>query len=388
MNTEQILLSILREEIGGNEISEHVKSELSSEICSKLYILSEKHDIAHIVAAAFSRMGLLGKDEISLKFNRRLMSAVYRREQMNCVLKQVCDILEKSEIPHIPLKGSVLCQYYPQTWMRTSCDVDILIHKNDSEKAIKSLCELGYELQKTTSVHDYSLFSPGGVHLELHFSLMQEEHLATANTVLESVWDYAVPEVESAYRMNLTNEMFVLYHMAHMAKHFIHGGCGIRPFMDLWIMKSKMPVETDRLHRILQDAQLLDFYKSACDLAAVWFGNCPHSMITKQMESFILTGGVYGTINNSAVMKAATGETKARSFMKLLILSREGLEILYPKLEKYPMLMPYYQVKRWFGVFRKKRRDRIKHITSVRNSVSREDAESAANLLESLGLDR
>ena len=35
--------------------------------------------------------------------------------------------IKKVQIPFLPLKGSVIRQYYPEPWMRTSCDIDILV---------------------------------------------------------------------------------------------------------------------------------------------------------------------------------------------------------------------------------------------------------------------
>lgn len=257
---------------------------------------------------------------------------------------------------------------------------------NDAEKAIKCLCDLGYKLQKSTSIHDYSLFSPIGVHLELHFSLIQEDCLEKANYILENAWDYTINDSEHSFRKELTNEMLMFYHVAHMAKHFIKGGCGIRPFIDLWIMKRKIGFDSTILENLLSEAQLLEFYYSICEVVNVWFENKSHSNVTLGIEEYIIKGGVYGTINNAAVISAATGESKAESFSKLMFMSRESLAILYPKLERYPMLYPFYQVKRWFRIFNKSKRNKIKHLTGIRNSVTKEEISSTAELLTLLGL--
>lgn len=60
------------------------------------------------------------------------------------------------------------------------------------KKQLNVYVTLGYKLQKSTSIHDYSLFSPLGVHLELHFSLIQEDCLEKANYILENAWDYTI----------------------------------------------------------------------------------------------------------------------------------------------------------------------------------------------------
>ena len=161
-----------------------------------------------------------------------------------------------------------------------------------------------------------------------------------ADAVLDSVWQACAPEVPGGYRYKMTNEMFMFYHIVHMANHFVYGGCGVRPFLDLWLLEKKMDFDREELVRLFKQTSLESFYVSACALASVWMDNLPHSDITAQMEQFILTGGVYGTVSNSATIKAAKGQSKLRSFMKLMFLSRENLEITYPRLKKHPILLP------------------------------------------------
>lgn len=386
MSVEKTLFSILHQELSDSEDNGCALKSIDNETYLAVLNLAEKHDIAHIVASAYSKAGLLGKDDFSEKYRKKVMMAFYRSEQKKYVLSEVSRAFNDIGIVYVPLKGSVICHYYPEAWMRSSCDIDILIKDNDAEKAIKCLCDLGYRLQKSTSIHDYSLFSPLGVHLELHFSLIQEDCLEKANSILENAWDYTINDSEHSFRKELTNEMLVFYHVAHMAKHFIKGGCGIRPFIDLWIMKRKIGFDSTILENLLSEAQLLEFYYSICEVVNVWFENNSHSNVTLGIEEYIIKGGVYGTINNAAVISAATGESKAESFSKLMFMSRESLAILYPKLERYPMLYPFYQVKRWFRIFNKSKRNKIKHLTGIRNSVTKEEISSTAELLTLLGL--
>ncbi len=270
--------------------------------------------------------------------------------------------------------------------MRTSCDIDILIHNEDSECAIKKLCQAGYQRIEDRSAHDYNLMSPNGVHLELHYTLTQGGRLSASNHMLESVWEHVETEDKYQYRCHMTNEMFIFYHLAHMGRHFLCGGCGVRPFIDLWIIKEKMPYDAKVLKAMLAEAKLLEFFQAALRLCEVWFEGASHDAVTEKMEAFIFTGGSYGTTTNSAVVRAAKGESKIQSFFKLMFLPRVNLEVLYPNLRKHPALFSFYQIKRWFRIFKKDRRNRIMHLTAVRRSVSQNEAEETTKLLESLGL--
>ena len=74
------------------------------------------------------------------------------------------------------------------------------------------------------------------------------------------------------------------------------------------------------------------------------------------------------------------------TFCKLMFLSRTSLELVYPNLRKHPMLLPFYQIKRWFRIFNPQKRKRITDLTTARNSVTKNETDSVANLLERLEL--
>ena len=56
--------------------------------------------------------------------------------------------------------------------MRTSADIDILIHEQDMEEAAKSISDKVWLIQKERTYHD-ALFEGKNVDLELHFSLKE-----------------------------------------------------------------------------------------------------------------------------------------------------------------------------------------------------------------------
>lgn len=383
----EIMLSLICFEIQDVKINESIKKSLKdTTIFLELYTFSKKHDLSHIVASSLSKNDMLAQDEVSRKFQHQMMMAVYRYEQKKFVLNNVKQILEEAEIPHIPLKGSVIQQYYPTPWFRTSCDIDVLIHQEDTDRAIRALSEAGYVRQSDMTTHDYSFIAPGKVHLELHYSLDQGEHLKEVNSVLDKVWDYSTLNDSTQYGYKMSDGIFLLYHLAHMAKHFIGGGCGIRPFIDLWLLKKNGYCGAPQLYELLKKANLITFYESAMKLIRVWFEGETHSTVSKQMELFILTGDVYGTASNSAAVKAARGESKFRSFFKLMFLPRKSLEIIYPNLRKHPILYPFYQIKRWFRIFNRNKRNHIKTLTAARNAVNMSEANQTRILLQDLGL--
>lgn len=384
---ENIMFTLIRSEICNYPVDEHLRSELTIENYKELFCLSRKHDLSHIVASGLFHAGLLGDDEMSQAFHQELMRAVYRDAQRDYAISLTNDLLEQAQIPHINLKGSVIRHMYPQSWMRTSCDIDILIHKSDIGLVEKILCENNYIRLKDSSTHDYNFVSPNKIHIEVHHTLTQDGKMSLADELLKSVWDdYTIPSEKCIYRNNITQELFVVYHLAHMGRHLLHGGCGIRPVIDLWLINKQHSADPQKLDAMLTSCNLKALYDATLELSRVWLESHKHNEKTEQFERYILCGGVYGSTTNAAKMKAANGVSKGRSFFNLMFLSKENLEVLYPALKKYPILYPFYQIKRWFRYFDKNKRNKVKHLIKQRNIVTDDEINRTTDLLNQLGL--
>lgn len=131
---------------------------------------------------------------------------MYRCENINYELGQIKQTFNEAKIPFIPLKGSVIRKFYPEPWMRTSCDIDILVKEVGVDKASKVLAErLQYKISEKGQ-HDISLFSPSGIHVELHFKLMDIEFKQVS--ALNDIWGSDEIESVSEYEYCMSNELF------------------------------------------------------------------------------------------------------------------------------------------------------------------------------------
>ena len=320
---------------------------LTDEDFAKLYKLSKSHDLAHLVGDALIKNNLIEDGEIKAKFQKQIMLAVYRYEKINYELGRLRKVLNEAEIPFMPLKGSVLRKYYPEPWMRTSCDIDVLVQESDLERAVALLVDkLAYKRESKGS-HDISLFSDYGVHLELHYSLIEENRVGNIESVLQDVWKKADPVAE-AFEYVLSDEMLYYYHIAHMAKHFVYGGCGVPPFLDLWVLNHRAPFDHENRSAILAEGRLLTFAAEAQALSEVWFGNTEHTDITRQMQDYLLKGGVYGTTKNRVSVQQVKHGGKFRYALSRIWLPYDTLKFHYPSLVGKRVLLPFYEVRRWF----------------------------------------
>lgn len=386
MTTESVLVSLLRAEVCGGTVSEEVKASLSEEMLAEVYALAKKHDLAHLVGDALSKLGVLGDNEISQKFKKAAMQAVYRYVRLNSEYHKICKTLEEAQIPFIPLKGSVLRNYYPESWMRTSCDIDILVNEECLESAVSALVTKQGFRDEGKGPHDVSLFSPNGVHLELHYSTIEEGRVSESQKVLSQYWEGAHPVAGRKFHQQVSDEMFYFYHIAHMAKHVEIGGCGIRPFLDLWILNHRVEHDRGKREKLLSQGGLLTFAQAAEALSGVWFSGAEANLQSRYFERFILDGGVYGNLQNLVAVQQTKKGSKLKYALYKVFLPYDIIKFHYPILQKHKWLTPVFEVVRWFKLIFKGGVKRSVRELKTNAKISSEQITSTAELLNQLGL--
>lgn len=345
-NLIRAMMDLIASEVCGKTIDKSQYAFTDDELV-KLYKLSKSHDLAHLVGDTLIKNDLIRSGEVKEKFQKQIILAVYRYEKINYELGRLCETLNEAHIPFLPLKGAVIRQYYPEPWMRTSCDIDILVHESDLDRATAVLVDKLTYKQESKGSHDVGLFSDNGVHLELHYSLIEEKRVGNIESVLQSVWEKAAPVAETLEYV-LSDEMFYYYHIAHMAKHFVGtGGCGIRPFVDIWVLNHRVPFDKEKRNALLAEGGLLTFATEAELLTEVWFGEGVHTDTTRQMQDYLLKGGVYGTTANRVSVQQVRKGGKVRYAFSRIWLPYDVLKFQYPSLNGKHVLLPLYEVHRW-----------------------------------------
>lgn len=395
-NVTKTVIDCIKYEICGQN-EKIVLPEVSARFLIEVYKLSKAHDVAHLVGDALNKSGVFENfpddiDEnertaiakVKEKFDEQIFTAVYRYENINYELERLKETLEEAKIPFIPLKGSVIRKYYPEPWMRTSCDIDILVKEKDADNAAEYLqTQLQYGVDRKGQ-HDVSMFTASNVHVELHFKLLDSDFKQVKD--LMDVWSGDEISLLSDSEYQMSKELFLLYHIYHMAKHFVHGGCGIKPFIDLWIIKNKVGFDEEKAQKMLQESGLLTFYERSTDLVNVWFEDKDHSEITQEMEDYILQGGVYGTLKQNLAMSQNKKGGKFRHLMSRIFLSYKDMAVYYPSLKKCPILFPFYQVRRWCRILFCGGRKAAMNEIKVNQNITTEEQERAKKLLEELNL--
>lgn len=383
--TVHILFSLLRSAIFDTRLTDRERAELTSERLSELIKLSKTHDVSHLLALGLKKNELVPKQSVGAE--KSIFTAIYRFEQLEHECENLFGALETAQIPFLPLKGAIMRRYYPEAWMRTSCDVDVLIHRENLESAIAYLVQNLNYVENERATHDVSLLTPCGICVELHFDLVEEGRANNAITVLSSVWEHAALRENYNYWYEMSDAFFYFYHIAHMAKHFETGGCGVRPFIDLFILDRIVGANEDARNELLERGNLLQFSRVARQLSEAWFGeDGDEDPLVLKMQNFILQGGVYGSADNRVALQQQRRGGRIGYIFSRIFLPYAKLKRYYPILEKHRWLMPFMQIRRWFMLLRPDVAKMARRELKANSNIEKSRADEMSELLEHIGL--
>lgn len=379
------LFTLVRYQLFSDVARDEAMEAATSANIGELFALARHHDLAHLVSAALDSLGLLGEGEASSVIRRAQMAAVYRYRGMEYELASVRELFRKEGIRYIPLKGAVIRGFYPEPWMRTSCDIDILIHREDIDRATALLTErLEYKLT-SKCFHDVAFYSPGGVHLELHFDLIEEFYFPKIEKILSEVWEHSAP-ADNGFEYLMRDDFFYLYHIAHMLKHFLSGGCGIRFFADLYMLDSKEGADDGAREDLLSEAGILEFARRASRLSRIWFCGEESDGFYDDFSDYVIAGGVYGTTETKVMAQQKRKGGKFRYAMHRIFLPYRTLREIFPILKRHKWLTPLFEVVRWVRlVFGGKLASSLFELKQNAR-LSEADAEKADKMMKGLGL--
>ena len=248
----------------------------------------------------------------------------------------------ESGVRFLPMKGLILRELWRKPEYRTMSDLDILIHKDGTDRAREIIESLGFSLVHDGDIHD-QYNKPPYLTFELHHILEKDSTLT---------FDDFTESEQTPFMYEMKKEDFLTFVISHIHKHYTHGGCGIRSIFDIriYLEAYKDEIDMSLLEDKLKKQNLLDFYRIVTRLSEFWYGDgslVPDDEIFRE-EYYISGGATYGTVMNRVRYDARTNGKfvyiLSRAFPEFAIMAK-----LYPWLNKCPILLPITWVMRWFA---------------------------------------
>ncbi len=383
MNATKLLISLLNCAVLGIPLSSEDKNQLNDETLTAVYEFAKKHDMSHLLCVAIKKSGIVINDDLNHKLSLSQQAAMNRHLRIELDKERILHVLNENGIAHIPLKGAVIREFYPQQWMRTSCDIDILIKPEDID-IVKELFfdKLGFKPFAQTSNRDISFATTNSVHIELHHTLFEDEN--QMGNLLKMVWENSSLIEGKKSQFEMSPEFFIMYIISHAARHITVGGCGIRPFYDLYFILNNMKYDDEILEKLLEKAGLKVFFGYAKELMDAWINGLPMSQTALALQEYVISGGTYGSYDNfikSSV--SATGGKKAH-LKKRIFMPLEDIKNLYPNVVKYPYLLNWYRICRLCRALIDGKTKR--GIMEIKSSIKTSEENTVGNLIDKLEL--
>lgn len=335
---------------------------LDDETIQRVCSIANRQSISYIILTGIERQGYasLLSDNVKRQRSKLVYDFVQRRE----ALKTISDCLDGEGISYVPLKGAALWDLYPVPYMRSCSDIDVLVKENDCKKAITAIeSKTDFKYLRST-YHDAHLINKR-VHLELHFSLLS--NIVSMDKVLSEAWNN-VRECDETGKLCFSPEYHIFYIVSHAAKHFAKGGgIGVRPLLDIWILRSKTAFDERIVEKYCREAGIIIFYNTCCALLSVWFDKGEHTDLSRRFEEYIFSGGVFGSERTKALLHRQNG-AGVRYLCSRVLVPNDSIKAMFPICEKHALLIPACHVARWFSIANPRKRKIVRaELNSLRN---------------------
>lgn len=364
-----------------------VKAEFIDEIdLVGLFVLAQKHSVAAMVCMALEKTDAFEQADRAVK--KRWLDAKNNAVRKNILLdadRQILmDEMENAGIRHMPLKGSILKDWYPQYGMREMTDIDIFFDETKREQVKDIFLRHDYSVYAfNKSNHDVYL-KPPVYNFEMHANLFDEKNSKDITAKYRGIEQKLISDDNKKFRFRFTQEDFYVYLITHAFKHYNFSGTGIRTLVDIYVMNQKIGSAMDRgyVRKELQILGVEAFEKNSRDLGEKIFCDVPISQISltaeeRTMLQHCMGVGTYGSFERSingtlrSIQKdkePITGFTKVKYCMKRLFPGREWCKNNYPFVYRHPCLLPFFWIWRCIKKIPISKKKIQKEISAIRAS--------------------
>lgn len=345
---------------------------------NKLVELSKTQQVYSTILPVIKKINIPTEQAQELTFYSQ--NELVRMLAMKNELEEIEKELEKRQIKYMLLKGSVIKNYYPLQKMRQMSDFDILYDVSKRDALIELMLERGYAMT-SDGEHSDDFFKKPFYTFEWHRQLFFNERAFTPD--FGNVWENAVSDDKYKYKYNMNPNDLYLHTVAHMYKHYIMGGFGVRFFVDIYVLLKGLDTQLDYeyISAKLQRMKLAEFEFKVRSISKALFGD---GELTDELIVFVnetLSFGIYGNGNSKECRARIYYDEYAskhndasvfKYYASKLFPNKIYMKRTYPVLNKRPYLIGWYYIVRLCDRFFHSRRRIMRDIKQL-NSNLKED---------------
>lgn len=343
----------------------------------ELVNISKKQQVYSTIAPIINKINIPPEQAQELIFYSQ--NELVRMIAMKNELEQIEKELNGAGIKYMLLKGGVIKNYYPLQKMRQMSDYDILYDVSKRNELISIMKNRGFNLTSSSENSD-DFFKKPYYTFEWHRELFFEEH--DFNPDFSDVWDNASKDDEKEFEYHMSSNDLYLHTIAHMYKHYILGGFGIRFFADVYVLLTKLKDELDKAYidSKLEKMGLVDF---EFDVRSICFALFDDKEITNSQVLFLnesISFGIYGSGGVTGAKlyydeyRSKHGDVSVSKYYRSKIFpSKAYMKRTYPVLTKKPYLLFAYYIIRLFDKFFHSRKRIKSDIKMLKETVKEEN---------------
>lgn len=330
----------------------------------EIYLLARKNNLAPVICDAaltlpeFSAAPQYIRDKYMHTLIAQSGAQLLRTESFFAVYQEFLD----RGIRPLVLKGIVCRSLYPKPELRLSCDEDIWIPPESFHESDRILRNSGYtpavpcESVNIETVQALTYTGPSlTIELHIHPFGTWEKTRRKMNHLFKHSFSRAILmkiEGQTLYTLNHTDHYLFLF--AHLYKHFLGAGVGIRQIADLLLFGQHFHdrIDFNRIHKAVSSLGGTSFYRAVLAVGAEYLGfHRIHSRFPKEeldlLMDDLLESGCFGNETRAQQLSSTyvsvrnlTGKGRQRSLHSLFFPSVQGLAPRYRFLYRFPWLLP------------------------------------------------
>ena len=329
-----------------------------------LFPVCEGHCLTAMACTALEFNGITP----DAKWTEAKAKAIRKNMLLDAERGQITAFLEKEHIWYMPLKGSVMKDYYPGTGMRQMSDNDILFDPSCRKTVKKYMKDRGYHLKSKNNNHCDEWVKAPVYNFEMHLNLFTPMQDITG--YFTDIKKKLIGVSPNSFAYRFTDEDFYIYMTAHAYKHYSGGGTGLRTLIDYYLYLKNKESAMNWVY-ITDELKKLDIneFEAQIHLTAkkVFSPKSPLTDDERKMVRFMLGSGTYGNFENSIInmSRELKGENKAQYIFRRIFPNMAWMKMYAPTVAKYPVLYPFYLMKRFYRLLFVTRKQRIKELKII-----------------------
>lgn len=304
-----------------------------------------------ILAYMNKKWGLFSDESTNAHLNRQLRQTIFLHNQRYAAFEELSKALSDAGIDHLPVKGWYLRSLYEVPELRTFGDIDVLIRREDRQRAHALMRSRGFSVR--TDWEPTYTYQRGAELYELHTNLMDAslDGRSDLPAYFADAWRHARPVTGRCFEPE--TEFHFLYTLCHLAKHLYAGGAGLRMYLDaaLFLRHHGGHMDWSAVRQEMEALKLGDFLDTVLTCCESWFGvTAPcefhRSEAVGELLTYTLDADLFGKLRDNSVIQMRNrrehtdSDGKAKALKRIFFPPYEALVKRYTYIENRKWLIP------------------------------------------------